>query len=516
MMSTKGRVLSTVVTAVAVSLAFTACSGGTPQESSSTQQGPETAPLLKIGSLQEPTSYDPAQANEGHLAPIYQAVYDTLIKRDPDGGLSPMLATSWDASDGNKTYTLKLREGVKFTDGTAFDSAAVKANLEHFTKANGPLASTARSVQTVDTPDATTAVVHLSEPDPGLPYSLANAAGYIASPKALGTEEIKTKPVGSGPYTLDAANTVAGSKITYTRNADYWGDKLPYDKVEFQILTDETARLNALKSGQINAAVLNRAATAVEAESAGLLTEANEVNWEGIFFFDRDGTKLPQLKDVRVREALTLAIDRQALLDAVALGKGTLTSQTFRPGTAGYDEALDKKYTYDPERAKQLLKEAGAENLSFTMPITQVFDPSIYDSIIQNWQDIGVTVTRFQWGPGQAIPSMLRGEYPISYMALSQRDDWRHTMFQLSPTAAWNPFKTENAELDGYIKKAQSGTEAEQKDAAKSINKFVVDNYWFSPLYRLEVFFYHDDKVAVEPQAEQAVPSIYNYKPTVK
>jgi peptide/nickel transport system substrate-binding protein len=101
-------------------------------------------------------------------------------------------------------------------------------------------------------------------------------------------------------------------------------------------------------------------------------------------------------------------------------------------------------------------------------------------------------------------------------MALSQRDDWRHTTFQLSPTAPWNPFKTENAELDGYIKKAQSGTEAEQKDAAKSINKFVVDNYWFSPLYRLQVFFYHDDKVAVQPQAEQAVPSIYDYKPTGK
>lgn len=515
MMSAKSRLLSTVVTAVVASLAFTACSGSTPQESP-TQQGPATAPLLKIGSLQEPTSYDPAQANEGHLAPIYQAAYDTLIKRDPDGALSPMLATSWEASDGNKAYTLKLREGVKFTDGTAFDSAAVKANLEHFTKANGPLASTARSIQTVETPDATTAVLRLSEPDPGLPYSLANAAGYIASPAAIGTEGIKTKPVGSGPYTLDSANTVAGSKITYTRNADYWGDKLPYDKIEFQILTDETARLNALKSGQIDAAVLNRAATAVEAEGAGLQHKPFEVNWEGIFFFDRDGTKLPALKDVRVREALTLAIDREALLEAVALGKGTLTSQTFRPGTAGYDESLDGKYTYDPDRARELLKEAGAENLSFTMPVTQVFDPSIYDSIIQNWQDIGVTVNRFQWGPGQAIPSMLRGEYPISYMALSQRDDWRHIGFQLSPTAPWNPFKVQTPELTSLISKAQSGDEAAQKEADKAINKYMVDNYWFSPLYRLEAHFYYNDTVDVEPQTEQAVPSIYNYKPTGK
>ncbi|MGM9470426.1 ABC transporter substrate-binding protein [Pseudarthrobacter sp. YS3] len=516
MMSTKRRVLSTVVTAVVASLAFTACSGSTPQASTTTQQGPATAPLLRVGSLQEPVSYDPAQSNEGHLAPVYQAVYDTLIKRDPDGGLSPMLATSWEASDGNKTYTLKLRSDVKFTDGTAFDSASVKANLEHFTKANGPLAGTARSVQTVETPDAATAVIRLSEPDPGLPYSLANAAGYMASPKALGTDSIKTMPVGSGPYTLDAANTVAGSKITYVRNASYWGDKLPYDKVEFQVLTDETARLNALKSGQIDAAVLNRAATAAEAEGAGLLHKPFEVNWEGIFFFDRDGTKLPQLKDVRVREALTLAIDREALLQAVHLGKGTLTSQTFRPGTAGYDEALDGKYTYDPDRARQLLKEAGAENLTFTFPITTVFDPAIYDSILQNWKDIGVTVNRFQWGPGQAIPSMQRGEYPISYMALSQRDDWRHILFQIAPTAPWNPFKAQTPELNALITKAQSGTETEQKDADKAINNYIVDNYWFSPLYRLENHFYFSDKVEVEPQTEQAVPSIYNYKPTGK
>lgn len=516
MMSTKKQVFSTVVTAVVASLAFSACSGGTAPESTTTQQGPETAPLLKIGSLVEPQSYDPAQAIEGHFAPVYQAAYDTLIKRDPDGSLTPMLATSWEPSEGNKTYTLKLREGVKFTDGTVFDSAAVKVNLEHFAKANGPLASTARVVQTVETPDATTAVLRLSEPDPGLLYSLAEAAGYMASPKAVGTEAIKTKPVGSGPYTLDAANTVAGSKITYVRNADYWGDKLPYDKIEFQVLTDETARLNALKSGQVDAAVLNRAATAVEAEGAGLLHKPYEVNWEGIFFFDRDGTKLPELKDVRVREALTLAIDRQALLDAVALGKGKLTSQTFRPGTAGYDEALDGKYTYDPDRARELLKEAGAENLTFTLPISSVLDPSIYDAIIQNWQDIGVTVNRFQWGPGQPVPSMLRGEYPIAYMAGSLRDDWRLIGRNLHPKAPWNPFKAQTPELNALITKAQTGTEAEQKEADKAINKFIVDNYWFSPLYRLESHFYHNDKVAVENQTEQAVPSIYNYKPTGK
>ena len=513
-MRTRSRLLTTAVAAVVSALAFTACSGS-PQESG-TQEGPDTAPLLRIGSLQEPQSYDPAQANEGHQAPIYQAVYDTLIKREANGDLSPMLATSWESSDGFKTYTLKLRDDVTFTDGAKFDSAAVKANLEHFKAANGPLASTARSVATVETPDATTAVVRLSEPDPGLPYSLANAAGYIASPAALQTPGIKTAPVGSGPYKLDAANTVAGSKITFVRNDSYWGDKLPFDKVEFQVLTDETARLNALKSGQVDAAVLNRAATAVEAEAAGLQHKPYATNWEGIFFFDRDGKKMPELADKRVREALTLAIDREALLQAYALGKGTLTSQTFRPGTEGYDEALDGKYTFDPDRARQLLKDAGAEDLAVTLPISPVFDPVVYDSIEQNWKDVGVQVTRHNWGPGQAIPSMLRAEFPIAYMSLAQRDDWRHIQFQLAPNAPWNPFKAERPELNELITQAASGDDAARGEAARKINEYIVNEYWFSPLYRLEASFYYNDSVDVEPQTEQAVPSIYNYKPTGK
>jgi peptide/nickel transport system substrate-binding protein len=514
-MSIRRRMITTAVAAVVSALAFTGCSGS-PQVSETAQEGPATAPLLRIGSLQEPQSYDPAQANEGHQAPIYQAAYDTLIKREPDGALSPMLATSWEASPDGLSYTLKLREGVKFTDGEVFDSAAVKANVEHFKKANGPFASSMRSVVGVETPDATTAVFRLLEADPGLPYSLSNAPGYMGSPKALETPGIKTSPVGSGPYVLDTANTVAGSKITFTRNAHYWGDKLPYDKVEFQVLADETARLNALKSGQVDAAVFQRTATAAEAEGAGLLHERYATNWEGIWFFDRDGAKLPQLEDVRIREALSLAIDREALLQSVALGKGELTSQTLGPDTKGYDQALDGKYIYDPDRARELLEEAGVDDLAITLPVSPAFDPSIYDSIEQNWKDIGVTVTRHQWGPGQAIPSMLRGEFPVAYMSLVQRDDWRHIQLLLAPNATWNPFKTERPELNELIKNVQTGDEKTAGEAAKEINKIVVDEYWFSPLYRLEQHFYHNDKVAVQNQAEQAVPSIYNYKPTGK
>ncbi|MBN9193907.1 ABC transporter substrate-binding protein [Microbacterium sp.] len=496
---------------VAATLALSACSGG--GSTTPTGGGPATAPLLTLTSIIEPTSYDPAQANEGHYAPLYQAVYDTLIKRDPDGSLSPMLATSWKWDTDRRALTLKLRSGVTFTDGATFDAAAVKANIEHFKSANGPLVNTLRSVTSVDTPDTHTVVLHLSQPDPALETSLSSAAGYMGSPKALGTKEITTQPDGTGPYVLDKADSVPGSTIVYDRNKKYWGDRLPYDRIEFRIMTDESARLNALLAGQVDVAYFNRPANSVEAKSAGFLTTPYTTGFEGILFFDRDGKMVPQLKDVRVREALSLAIDRDALIKKVALGRGERTSQTFGPDTGGFIPSLEDAYGYDPKKAKQLLAEAGASHLTFEFHTSGVFDPLVYDAIFQDWANIGVTVKRTQWGPGEAVPSMQRGDVPLAYMSLAQGNDWSHIQFMLSPTAPWNPFHSESPKLDALIAQYPTASAKKQVELAQEINKFIVDQYWFAPVMRPVQGLFWDKKVDVKPQAQQVVPSIYNYTP---
>ena len=499
--------------ATVAALALTACSAESPEPSES--GGATTAPLLTIGSLTEPTSWDPAQANEGHFAPIYQSVYDTLIKREPDGELTPMLATEWTMSEDGLSLQLELRTDVTFSDGTAFDAEAVKANIEHFKTANGPLQGNLASVSGVEVVDADTVTVLLGSPDPDLPANLANAAGYMASPTALATPEISSVPVGSGPYLLDETRSVVGSTIMMTRNPDYWGEELPFDEVEFRVLTDETARLNALTSGQIDFASLNRAASALQAEAAGLnAPEPFSVNWGGILFFDRDGALLPELADVRVREALAIAIDSEALVDVGWEGLGEPTSQVFGPETEAYDETLDGAYEYDPERAKELLAEAGASDLTLTLPISPVFEPIIYDAIIQNWQDIGVTVNRHQWGPGEAIPSMQRGEFPLAFMTLAQRSDWGTTQFLLSPEAAWNPMASTDPELDALIAEYPIADEAGQAEIARQINDWVVENVWFAPVMRPDTFNFYGDKIEIVPQVQQAVPSIYNFSPS--
>ncbi|MDQ0644217.1 ABC transporter substrate-binding protein [Microbacterium murale] len=500
--------------AAVAALALTSCSAGAPEPAASSG-GAATAPLLTIGSLTEPTSWDPAQSNEGHFAPIYQSVYDTLLKREPDGTLSPMLATEWTMSDDSMSLSLELRTDVTFTDGSVFDGEAVKANIEHFKTANGPQQGNLAAIESVEVVDADTVNIQLSAPDPDLPNNLANSGGYMASPAALATPEITTVPVGSGPYVLDTSRSVVGSTIMFTRNEDYWGEELPFDEVEFKILTDETARLNALTSGQIDFASLNRAASALQAQAAGLnAPEPFSVNWGGLLFFDRDGALLPELADVRVREALAIAIDADAIVQVGWEGLGTQTSQVFGPDTEAYEKDLDDAYAYDPKRAKELLAEAGASDLSLTLPVSGVFEPVIYDAIIQNWEDIGVTVTRHQWGPGEAIPSMQRGEFPIAFMTLASRSDWGTMNFLLSPEATWNPLGSTDPELEALMAGYPSADEAGKAEIAREVNEWVIDNVWFAPIMRPDTFNFYGDSIEIVPQVQQAIPSIWSYTPT--
>lgn len=473
----------------------------------------ETASLLRIGSITEPQSWDPSQAQEGHPLPLYQAVYDSLLRQEPDGTPAPGIATDWSVSEDLLSVEMTLREGVTFTDGEILDGEAVKANIENMLAGNGPFSTNISAIESVEVTSPTSITLHLSEPDPSLIYWLSSAGALLGSPQALGSDGIVTEPVGSGPYILDTQNSVTGSKLVFTRNNDYWDDPLPFETVEFHVMTDETARLNALKSGQLDACVFQRNSSAQDATAAGLTSLDYQVNWEGLIFFDRDGSLQPEFADPRVREALTLAIDRTAIMDTVQEGRGTPTNQTLGEESLGYSAEFDSDTAADPDRAKQLLQEAGAEGMSLTLPISPVFDPAIYDAIIQSWQSIGVTVERKEWGPGEAVPSMLKGENAIAYMSLKRRADWAQAKFLYGPSATWNPRKSEDEELSSHLHDLQHATDDDAASAAaKLVNEYIVENHWFGAFYRLQAMFFHSAAVEVDP-ADNAVPYLYFYRP---
>lgn len=492
----------------AAALALAGCAaGGDPGEGE--------ASSLTLGVFTEPTSYDPAQSGEGHFIPYYQATYDTLILREPDGTLSPMLATEWEYDEDLTELTLTLRDDVTFTDGEPFDAEAVKANLEHFQSANGPQAATLASLSGVEAVDDDTVVLTLAAPDPAFLIYLSNAAGFMASPEGIASGKIASEPVGTGPYTLDTANTVSGTQYTYVRNPDYWGDELPYDTVVFKYFADETARLNALKAGQVNAAAVTTVQSATEAEGSGFTQIPDyATDWQGLTFFDRDGALTPELADARVRQALNYAFDREAMLESLMQGKGAVTSQIFNTASLGYDEALDEAYPYDPERARELLAEAGyPDGFTLPMPNLSAFDPAVIATIVQQLADIGVTVELTEVAPNDFISQILGGNFPATFMSFFEPSDWVLISQFIAPTATWNPLQSEDPTVTDLINTIQYSTGDEQAQATRQLNEYIVEQAWFAPFWRADQLWYLADGTTAQPQAEQAAPSLYNWAP---
>ncbi|ACL38775.1 extracellular solute-binding protein family 5 [Pseudarthrobacter chlorophenolicus A6] len=496
---------------LSASLALTACGGG-GNAGAGANAGGTTVTALTLGTLRDLTSWDPAQAHVGHALQPYQAAYDSLILREPDGKLSPMLATAWKYNDARTKLTVDLRTDVTFSDGAKFDAEAAKANLDHFKKANGPQMAQLSTVSDVAVVDADTVDINLSAPEPALEFFLSQAAGLMGSPKALGTDAIKTEPVGSGPYVMDKAASVKDSQTVFNAREGYWNKDLQkYKKLTLKILLDPTARTNALVSGQIDATLLDPK-NGKQAEGAKMKLEANQVDWAGLLLLDRDGAKNPALADVKVRQAINYAFDRKTILDQVMLGQGTPTSQPFGKDSGAWSEELENYYSYDPEKAKQLLKESGFEGkVSIDVP-TLPGAETLISVLKQQLADVGITLN-----PGAAITNTFTADvaaqkYSAMYFNLFQGEPTVAIDQIVSTKALYNPFKTTTPELEDKIKAVRTAGDAAGEEA-KEVNKYVVEQAWFAPLFRVNQMYYHNDKVNVVPQAQQAVPSIYNYSP---
>ncbi len=481
------------------------------QDATSSAGGPKE---LVIGVLGEPTSWHPAQTHVGHLLQPYQLAYDSLLLRSPDGTLKPMLATEWKYTDEAKTtLQLKLRTDVTFSDGEKFDASAVKANLENFKKANGKQVAMLENFASAEVGDASTVTIKLAKADPAFEYYLSQAAGLMGSPKAITGTDIATTPVGSGPYTMVKAEAVKGSQYVFTKREGYWSTSLQkWDKITLKVLTDVTARVNALTTGQIDATLLD-ANTRSQAEAAGLTLLQWPVDWSGLLLFDRGGKVCPALADVRVRQAINYAIDRDSLVKNVAGGQATSTSQVFGPASGSYIESLDKMYTFDPAKAKSLLAAAGyASGVDITIPMAPGDDVAS-NYIKQMLGDVGIRVAITAVPAADYQGTIGKGTYAMARFNLFQGPTWVACNQLIVPKTLYNPFQSTNTEIAGLLEATRSaGDQVGEK--GKAVNQYVTENAWFAPFYRAnQLYFYDPKKVKVTEQVQMAVPSIYNYEP---
>ena len=409
------KTIAAVAAATAVALAVSGC--GSSSETGTTG-GSTASSTLTLGVSIPATTFSAQDMVFGNESPYGQAVYDTLLKADPSGKVIPSLATEWKYNADKTVLELTLRSDVTFTDGTKFNADAAAQNLIRFRDGASPNKSFLAALKDAKAVDDTHLEISLTDADPALLNYLTQNAGMMESPKAFSAADIKTNPVGSGPYILDTGSTVIGSSYTFDRNPNYW-DKANqhYDKLVLKVLLDPTAMLNAVKGKQLNGAKLVNNDALDQVTSAGYSLISWEQDWWGLLLLDRNGTLNPALKDVRVRQAINYAMDRAGLLAAIGKSHGTVTTQVFPTTSAGYDPALDERYPYDVAKAKSLLADAGLpDGFTLNMPSSAFLGTTVFTLVQQQLKQ--TSAFRSQLTPTQIganfISDLLAPKYPAA------------------------------------------------------------------------------------------------------
>ena len=506
--------LAGLAATVALSLVAAGCGGGSSSDGGGSSSG--GSKTLTLGLIAPATTFKAADMNFANEAPYGQAVYDTLLKADPKGEVVPSLATEWSYDDKKTVLTMTLRDDVTFTDGTKFNADAAAQNLVRFRDGASPNKSFLGSLKDAKAVDDTHVELTLKQPDPGLLNYLTQNAGMMGSPGQFGKPDEKTKPVGSGPYVLDTAATVVGSSYTFTKNPNYWNKTdQHYDKLVLKVFNDPTAMLNAVKGKQLNGAKLINNDFIDQVKGSGYSLVDWELDWTGLILLDRAGKMNPALKDIKVRQALNHAFDKEGLLKAYAKGYGSLTSQIFPTNSPAYDAALDTRYPYDAAKAKSLLAEAGYPNgFELSMPSTARVGTTLWSLITQQLKDVGITV-KFTDAGANFIPDMLAPKYAATWMVLQQDPtDSQIINFEISPQATFNPFKYTDAKVTGLLDKFVNAKSDEEAGAAsKELNAYIVEQAWFAPWFRVKSHYATDANTEVQAQMGNAYPYLWNFKP---
>ncbi len=344
---------------------------------------------------------------------ILTNLYDTLLFPTDDGkGLKPGLATEYSVSDDGLTFTLKIRQGVKFADGSPLTVDDVKWSLDRARNPkNGIWSFIVESIDSIETQGSDTVVLHLKHPDPTLASGLATFNTAImprklfeAAPGATDEEKAKAfaeKPVGSGPFVF--ASWQRGTEMVLKRNPHYWqtgedGKPLPYlDEIRFPVIPDDATRILKLQAGEVDGAELIPYSRVAELKADPALNMALFPSTKVEFITMnvrptlKDGRPNP-LSNAAVRQALNYAIDKAALIKIVTFDVGKPTVSYMSSATPlVYDQG--PAYPYDPAKAKALLKEAGFGDgleVSCIALAGSVDETSILSTIQQMWAQVGV------------------------------------------------------------------------------------------------------------------------------
>jgi peptide/nickel transport system substrate-binding protein len=491
--------LTALAVTATLALALPACSSNnTPSADSKTAKGE-----LTIASQSDPGTLDPALINQAAQW-FTDLAYAPLIQTSSDGTVRPSLATEWGyVGEGNTVFEFSLRENVKFADGGDLTADAVVKHFDYVKNAGGQLAASMASFDKMEAVGPLQVRITLSEPNPELIYLLAQSGvgiTQVISPDGLAdTDKLGTETHGAGPYVLDAAATVTGDTYVYNPNPNYWDpENIHWDKVTIKVIPNINSVLNALITGQADFAQ-GDFTTAAAAKEAGLTTHFVPQVFQGIALNDRDGTMLPALGDIRVRQAINYALDRDAITEALLGDTGIPTTQTVNG--IGYVPELDNYYPYDPDKARALLAEAGyPDGLQIpTLSTPFASGDLVTQAIAGQLAEVGIElVVESKADANEFFNLMATAEYPVAWIGFGSMPMYLEGINLFMPGALFNPFRTEDDQITELYSKLSVAPAEDIEDIAQQIETRLVELAWFAPVAWVPLGQYASTKLDTE------------------
>ncbi len=396
------RARSLTATLVVLAMALTACTSGTPTDTASTPstEAPPASAVqdVVLGLQLEPPTLDLTSSPAAAIPQVLlYNVYETLVKLESDGSITGLLAEDWDVSDDGTEWTFLLREGVAFHNGEPFTADDVVYSLTNvLTKDPAhPFATTLEPIASVEAVDDTTVRITLDRFSANFLFFLTQGQGAILTESAVA--DISNLPVGTGPFTFE--EWTQGDSIVLRRTAGYWGEPALVETVTYRYINDPNALNNALLAGDIDIIAGVSAPELLEAFEADDRFEVRTGRTNGEVTMALNGSRAP-LDDVRVRRAITHAIDRQTVIDLAYFGYGERIGTGATPLDPYYVDLTDA-YAYDPEAARDLLADAGYDGT----PLRMVLPPVSYarrggEIVAAQLEEVGIPVEieNVEWG----------------------------------------------------------------------------------------------------------------------
>ena len=487
--------------ALAVTMLGASACGTDEQGIASTQQ-------LILGNNGDVLSWDPGEMKEGAVIHYAEAIYDPLLRKTAESDIEGNLATDFEYNDDLTELTLTLRDDVTFSDGAKFDGEAVKVNLEARKEGAGSASEAAKVMESIDVVDATNVTIKLTEPSPGLLSGLATYLGFMVSPEVISSGDIETNPIGSGPYVLESSES--GIRYTFAARDDYWNrEAYPFESVVIRPFEEFTARYNALVTGQIQF-MYGTSDMVPQAESDGLTVQSVPGEWQGITLQDRAGEALEPLGDVRVRQAINYALDRELILETYYSGLGQITTQTFNPSSEAWVEDLNSRYPYDPDKAKELLTEAGyPDGFALTTSYSEGFTSPLVPIVQQYLSDVGIAMDLVPVNGSAAGGLDTLKSQPSFMLSFSTSiPAWTDVLNKLDTTALWNHFGYTDDTVARLMEEIPQAEGDEQAALYQELNTHLVEDAWFAPIVLQDNIYISDPAIKVTMQQAQLVPSL--------